>query len=65
MKTSTDAEIKLARDLRYAVVQQQYDLGNLTEYEALELLRGPLSPDDLSTIFDDSSRLVVKSDMVR
>lgn len=58
-------QLGLARNLRYAVIQQQYDLGNLTEYEAIELLRGSLSPGDPSTIFDDSSRLIPKSESVR
>lgn len=48
--TITEAVLKhyadklLARNLRLAVVQNQYDAGNLTEAEALELLAGPHRP---------------------
>jgi len=48
---------QLARDLRLSVVQNQFDVGNLTEDEALELLRGELTPGDPATKFDDSDKL--------
>lgn len=52
----------VARSLRLAVVQQQYNLGNLTKEEARELLSGPLTPGDDTTIVDDSDQLVVGSE---
>ena len=51
----------VARRLRIAVVQQQYDHGNLTEQEAKEVLSGPLTPGDDTTIVDDSDQLVIGS----
>lgn len=48
-----------ARGLRLAVIQDQYNQGNLTEAEAKELLAGPLTPGDESTIIDDSDQLQV------
>jgi hypothetical protein len=53
----------IARLLRLAVVQQQYNLGNLTEEEARELLSGPLTPGDDTTIVDDSDQLVIGSEI--
>ena len=50
----------MARSLRIAVIQSQYDAGNLTEDEAKELLSGPLTPGDESTVIDDSSQLKLK-----
>lgn len=50
-------ETARARALRLAVVQQQYNAGNLTLDEAKEILSGPLTPDDESTIYDDSDQL--------
>jgi len=47
---------ELARQLRLAVVQQQYDVGNLTEEEARGILAGPLSPGDDTSIVDDSGQ---------
>lgn len=49
----------VARSLRLAVVQQQYNLGGLTKEEAREILSGPLTPGDDMTIVDDSEQLVV------
>ncbi len=46
-----------ARRLRIAVIRSQFRIGNLTREEALELLRGPLTPGDDSTIVDDSGLL--------
>lgn len=51
--------ISMARSLRLAVIQSQYRVGNLTEQDARKLLAGPLSPDDPSTIYDDSDCLMV------
>ena len=39
----------VARALRLAVIQNQYDIGNLSTEEAKELLRGCLKPGDEST----------------
>lgn len=50
---------QLARDLRLAVIQGQYDQGNLTKEEAWELLSGPLTPGDDTTVYDDSVLLKV------
>jgi hypothetical protein len=50
-------ETDRARALRLAVVQQQYNVGNLTLDEAREILSGPLTPGDESTIYDDSDQL--------
>lgn len=47
----------MSRALWTAVIQVQYNEGNLTEAEARKLLSGPLSPGDDSTIVDDSGRL--------
>lgn len=55
------ASREVARSLRLAVVQQQYNLGNLTKEEAHELLSGPLTPGDDTTIVDDSDQLVIGS----
>lgn len=52
-----DAEVSVARSLRLAMVQNQLDQGNLTEEDALELLRGCLTPNDESTRYDDSKEL--------
>lgn len=54
------SDILIARAMRLSVVQSQYDAGNLSEDEARELLSGPLSPGDESTIIDDSSQLKLK-----
>jgi len=52
--------LNIARSLRLAVVQQQYNLGNLTEEEAREILSSPLTPGDDATIVDDSDQLLVQ-----
>ena len=52
-------QLLIARGMRLAVIQQQYDVGNLTEAEARVLLSGPLNPDDETTRVDDSDQLVV------
>lgn len=46
-----------ARFLRVAVIRNIYKQDLLTREEALELLRGPLTPGDDSTIVDDTSLL--------
>lgn len=46
-----------ARALRAAIIQQQFDIGNLTEGEARALLAAPLTPGDDSTFYDDSDQL--------
>jgi len=53
-------QIMFARSLRLAMVQQQYNAGRLTLEQALELLRGPLSPGK-DNVYDDSDQLVTKS----
>ena len=49
--------ISMARSLRLAVVQQQYDTGRLDPVEAFGLLRGCLTPGDEATRYDDSRLL--------
>jgi len=56
---------KVARSLRLVVIRQQFETGNLTEDEAIELLRGPLSPGDETTIRDDSRLLKVSLSEIR
>lgn len=47
----SNSEILMARSLRLAVIQNQYDQGNLTEDDAKELLSGPLTPGDDNSVF--------------
>lgn len=49
--------ISVARSLRLAVIQGQYDVGNLSKEQAQELLSGPLTPGNESARFDDSGEL--------
>lgn len=55
-------EVSMARSMRLAVIQNQYAIGNLEEDEAKQLLAGPLDPDDVTTVYDDSDCLVVLED---
>ncbi len=50
-------EILIARKLRLAVIHQMWKEGQLDESAARELLAGPLTPGDDSTIVDDSAFL--------
>ena len=54
-------EAGLARSLRFAVIQQQYDLGHLTTKQARDLLCSPLTPGDDTTFVDDSGLLIVEN----
>jgi hypothetical protein len=47
-------EILIARQLRLATIHQLWKSGQLAESDARELLAGPLTPGDDSTIYDDS-----------
>ncbi|MDR3575344.1 MAG: hypothetical protein P4L50_15900 [Anaerolineaceae bacterium] len=47
-------ERNYARFLRISVLRNLVDVGVLTETDAKELLAGPLTPGDDSTIVDDS-----------
>ena len=49
--------VKRARDLRLAVTQNVFDQGFITEDEAREILSGPLTPGDETTVYDDSALL--------
>jgi hypothetical protein len=49
----------MARAIRIAVVQQQYDAGRLSEAQAREILSGSLTPGG-DNVFDDSGELRVK-----
>ncbi len=61
----TPEEIQLARALRLGVISQQHRVGNITEAQARELLRGPLTPGDNSTIIDDSNQLITDESIER
>lgn len=55
LKSTT--EISLARKLRYSVIQSLYSGNELSKEQAVDLLRGELSPGDLTTFYDDSAWL--------
>jgi len=59
MTTLPDTTL-LARGLRLVVVQNQYDLGNLTLAEARKLLSGELTPGNPQTIYNDADQLKIK-----
>lgn len=61
MKNLPDTTL-LARGLRLVVVQNQYDLGNLTLSQARELLSGELTPGHPETIYNDADQLKIKAD---
>jgi hypothetical protein len=44
----------MARWLRLSVIRNVLGSGQITHEDAVELLKGPLNPDDPSTIVDDS-----------
>lgn len=50
-------EVLVARKLRLAVIHQLWKDGTLGASDARELLAGPLTPGDDSTIYDDSAFL--------
>ena len=52
-------DVSMARSLRLAVIQNQYDCGHLTEEQALDLLNGYLSPDKQEHWYNDSDCLEV------
>jgi len=52
-------EVSLARGLRLATIQSLFDGDHLSEDEAREVLAGPLSPGDESTVYDDSACLEI------
>ena len=54
----------VARSLRLAIIRQQYRIGNLTEADALELLSGPLTPGDETTVEDDRDLLNASLDEI-
>lgn len=45
----------MARWLRLSVIRNVLGTGNISHDDAVELLKGPLNPDDPSTIVDDSA----------
>ena len=47
-------EVATARKIRLAVIQNAYDQRFITETQSKELLSGPLTPGDSTTIYDDS-----------
>ncbi|MDR3572879.1 MAG: hypothetical protein P4L50_03375 [Anaerolineaceae bacterium] len=47
----------VARLLRLSFIQQHLAAGNITEVDAKEVLSGPLSPEDTTTIVDDGNYL--------
>lgn len=56
-RMSEEGQKLMARGLRLVVIQQQLDAGNLTVEEAREILSGPLTLGDPTTIVDDSEFL--------
>lgn len=65
MEISIEKMTVTGRYMRLAVVKNQLSAGNITEDDALELLRGPLDPDDESTIIDDSEMLHLSDAEIR
>ena len=57
---SRSEALRGGRLLRIAIVQQQFNEGNLTEQQARELLKANLTPNDDSTFVDDSDQLVME-----
>jgi hypothetical protein len=53
---------KLARLARAAIVRQLYEAGSLSEEQAVEVLTGPLTPGDETTIEDDRHLLKIGKD---
>lgn len=53
---------KGARLLRAAVIRQLYEAGSLSEEQAVEILSGPLTPGDETTIEDDRHLLKIGKD---
>lgn len=45
---------KIARGLRYGIVYSFFKRGIFNKYDSMQLLSGPLTPGDDSTIVDDS-----------
>ena len=56
---------KLARLIRLLSVRTYWQTGELTKSEAQELLSGPLTPGDGSTVVDDSNLLEQEMPVVR
>lgn len=50
-------DIGIARFLRWTVVSTYLNSGDITREDAVELLSGPLNPDDPSTVVDDTDKL--------
>lgn len=55
---------KLARCLRLMTIRSLYQREELTEEDALELLKGALTPDDPTTIRDDSKFLKAEPEKI-
>lgn len=53
----TKAEQCNARVLRFLTISGLVTNGHMTEAQARDVLRGPLNPDDLDTVVDDSALL--------
>jgi hypothetical protein len=51
--------VSVGRSLRLATVQNVFNQGLITEVEAREILSGPLSSDNLLTVYDDAGCLQV------
>lgn len=62
---SETIERKMARFLRVATVRNVLGQDLITREDALELLRGPLTPGDVSTIIDDTVLLDMTIDEVQ
>lgn len=57
-------DVAKARKLRLAVIQNVFDQGLIREEGAREILAGPLTPDDPSTVYDDSQWLNVLRELL-
>jgi hypothetical protein len=56
-----DDDVKNARMIRWALVHDFYREKLLDRAGAIEILKGPLKPDDESTVVDDSALLDIPS----
>ncbi len=64
MEKSKEYYTLLARLLRLATVQNVLLSGLITEADALELLNGPLTPDDPTTVVDDRAWINLSAEEV-
>ena len=58
-------DVAIARQLRLAVIQNCLDNGFISEQGAKEILSGPLTPGDSTTVYDDSRWLNILRDILK